>query len=68
MLHRVTPRSHPNARDDHRRNPQAWSESGFMNSRVNMVFFQGSPEMLQELKDCEPLMAGQVFEESTVPA
>jgi hypothetical protein len=39
-----------------------------MNSRVNVVFFQGSPEMIWELKECAPLVAGQVFEESTVPA
>ncbi len=47
------------ARDDYRRNPAAWQEIGFMNSRGKLVCINAeNPALVEELKACEPLMAG----------
>lgn len=46
------------ARESYRRDPSAWREVGIMNSRGEVVCFDGAPEQLQELRDCAPLAAG----------
>lgn len=56
------------ARADYQKNPKAWKEAGLMNSRGKLVCLQGTAEMVQEFRDCEPLMAGTqfVFEQPTL--
>lgn len=50
------------ARDDYRRNPNAWSEIGLMNSRGHLVCIQADNlAVVDELKSCEPLAAGLQF-------
>lgn len=57
------------ARDDYRRNPSAWHEIGLMNSRGNLVCISADNlAIVDELKSCEPLMAGLQFEVDDVPA
>lgn len=46
------------ARDNYRAEPDKWREAGLMNSQGKLVCFDGSDAARQELKDCEPLMAG----------
>ncbi|KVP39703.1 hypothetical protein WJ87_05835 [Burkholderia ubonensis] len=51
------------ARDDYRRNPDAWKEIGLMNSRGRLVCIEADNlAVVDELKACEPLMAGLQFE------
>lgn len=50
------------ASDNYRNDPDAWREVGLMNSRGNLVCFDGPEQMRKELEDCVPLMAGLVFE------
>lgn len=50
------------ARDDYRANPDAWKEIGLMNSRGKLVCLTAAPAVVDEMKSCEPLMAGLVFE------
>ncbi|KVP75343.1 hypothetical protein WJ96_06165 [Burkholderia ubonensis] len=51
------------ARDDYRRNPNAWKEIGLMNSRGRLVCVEADNlAVVDELKSCEPLMAGLQFE------
>ena len=50
------------ARDNYRKEPEQWREVGLMNSRGKLICFDGSDQARQELKNCEPLMAGLVFE------
>lgn len=50
------------ARDSYRKNPEAWKEVGLMSSRGTLRCITAEPEIVSELKDCEPLMAGMVFE------
>lgn len=59
-----------NARDDYRHNPSVWGEIGLMNSRGMLVCIVGDVSIMDELKSCEPLMAGMEFEidEDLVPA
>ncbi len=53
------------ARDDYRRNPDAWHEIGLMNSRGMLVCLSADNlAVVEELKACEPLMAGLEFEVS----
>lgn len=51
----------PNARDDCRANPSDWHECGLMNSRGEVVAFIGPRQVYEEIKSCEPLMAGTTF-------
>lgn len=51
------------ARDDYRRDPAAWKEIGIMNSRGRLVCLSADNlAIVDELKSCEPLMAGMQFE------
>lgn len=50
------------ARDNYRKEPQAWKEIGLMDSRGNLRCLTAPPEIVSELKECEPLMAGLEFE------
>jgi len=50
------------ARDNYRKDPDAWKEVGLMSSRGALRCITAEPEVVSELKDCEPLMAGMVFE------
>ncbi|MGV2866377.1 hypothetical protein [Achromobacter sp. AGC39] len=58
------------ARESYRRDPTAWREVGLMNSRGELVCFDGPSEQLQELRDCAPLAAGLElrFPDSDAPA
>lgn len=49
---------HPDPLQHYRQYPQQWQEAGIMNSRGVVVTLDASPEVLQEFRDCEPLMAG----------
>ncbi len=50
------------ARDDYRHNPDAYKEIGIMNSRGKLVcIVADNLDVVDELKACEPLMAGMVF-------
>jgi len=50
------------ARDNYRKEPEKWREVGLMSSQGKLVCFDGSLHARQEITDCEPLMAGLVFE------
>ena len=50
-----------NAADDYRARPNRWREVGLMNSRGELVCFDGPREMRQTLVDSQPLMAGLTF-------
>jgi hypothetical protein len=57
------------ARDDYLQNPNAWKEIGLMNSRGQLVCIEADNlDVVDELKACEPLMAGLVFEVEDVQA
>lgn len=57
------------ARDDYRKNPDAWKEIGLMNSRGMLVCLAADNlGVVEELKACEPLMAGMQFEVPEVEA
>lgn len=57
------------ARDDYRRNPDAWKEIGLMNSRGKLVCIAADNlDVVEELKSCEPLAAGLQFEVEDVQA
>ncbi|HDR9105374.1 hypothetical protein [Paraburkholderia sp. A3RO-2L] len=62
----------PSARDDYRRNPQAWKEIGIMNSQGRLVCLEADNlAAYDELKACEPLMAGlhiEVDEQQAIAA
>ena len=45
----------------YRDNQQGWKEVGLMNSQGKLVCFEGAEAERQEIKDCEPLMAGMYF-------
>lgn len=47
---------------DYKENPRLWSEVGFMNSRGELVCLSANHETYAEVKSCEPLMAGIVFQ------
>jgi hypothetical protein len=50
------------AGDDYRRNPDAYREIGIMNSRGELVCIEADNlDVVDELKACEPLMAGMVL-------
>ena len=54
------------ARDNYREAPELWREAGLMNSRGKVVCLDAPADQYQELRDCEPLVAGTqfVFEEA----
>lgn len=57
------------ARDDYRRDPAAWKEIGIMNSRGRLVCLSADNlAIVDELKSCEPLMAGMQFEVDEIEA
>ena len=41
--------------------PELWKEAGLMNSRGTVVCISATPEQIQDIKSCEPLMAGTSF-------
>lgn len=41
--------------------PQLWREVGLMNFEGKVVCLEAGPQTWQEIKDCEPLMAGAFF-------
>lgn len=49
-------------------NPHLWKEVGIMNSQGRMVCCDNIGNLRQELKDCEPLMAGLTIRVQTSPA
>jgi hypothetical protein len=49
------------ARDDYEARPNLWREVGLMNSRGELVCFEGPDEWRQELIDCQPLLAGNTY-------
>ena len=49
------------ARTDYQVRPNLWREVGLMNSRGELVCFDGPREMRQTLVDSQPLMAGTTF-------
>lgn len=53
--------NHPDPLQHYRQYPEQWKEAGLMNSRGVVVTLDASPEVLQEFRDCEPLMAGTCF-------
>lgn len=53
---------HPDPLKHYRQYPEQWKEAGRMNSRGVVVALDATPEVLQEFRDCEPLMAGTSFD------
>lgn len=49
------------AADDYRARPNRWREVGLMNSRGELVCFDGPSEWRQTIVDSQPLMAGTTF-------
>lgn len=49
------------ARDHYRKFPQEWKEVGLMNFQGRLVCYDGTTLEYEEIKDCEPLMAGTVW-------
>jgi hypothetical protein len=47
---------------DYRDRPDQWQEVGLMNSRGELVCYSGLPFEIDEIKECQPLSAGMVFE------
>jgi hypothetical protein len=47
--------------EDYRADPYSWKQVGVMNSRGELVWFNGSHEEREEIKSCQPLMAGTTF-------
>jgi len=45
----------------YRCDPDCWREIGLMNSRGKLVCLDAPREVWDDLKDCEPLMAGSQF-------
>lgn len=45
----------------YRKFPDLWSEAGLMNSRGELVYLSGPMSHAEELRSCEPLMAGTTF-------
>ena len=52
---------HPDPLGHYRQYPQQWVDAGIMNSRGVVVALDAPPEVLQEFRDCEPIMAGTHF-------
>lgn len=50
-----------NARDSYRNYPKLWSEAGLMNSQGRLVCCEPLGDLVEQLKDCEPLVAGLQF-------
>lgn len=45
----------------YQRHPEQWAEAGLINSRGRLVCLQANPDITQDIKGCEPLMAGMLF-------
>jgi hypothetical protein len=41
--------------------PQIWKEAGLMNSQGKLVCIDATPEQAEDIKSCEPLMAGTSY-------
>ena len=54
--------SHPKALESYRREPSLWRDAGLMNSRGKLVWVENIGDIRQQMLDCEPLMAGCIFE------
>lgn len=50
-----------NARDSYRNYPRLWAEVGLVNSQGKLVCLDAPKHVWDELKDCEPLAAGNQF-------
>lgn len=50
--------NHPDPLGHYRKFPEQWADAGLMSSLGKVICIDGSPDVLQEFKDCEPLMAG----------
>ena len=46
----------------YRAHPEQWKEAGLMNSQGKLVYLNAPEEVVQEFRDCEPLMAGSVIQ------
>lgn len=57
----LAPGIYSNALAAYRSNPGRWQDIGIMNSRGNLVCLEDVGDLRQELKECEPLMAGMTF-------
>lgn len=55
------PGRNTNALKDYRANPGQWYEVGLMNSQGKLVHIDAGSEVREDIKSCEPLMAGLVF-------
>lgn len=49
------------ARKSYMESPSLWKEAGLMNSRGELVCINSTPEQREDMKACEPLMAGTQF-------
>ena len=56
-----TPLNGYDVRDNYRRNPDKWAEVGLMTAQGKLVCFDGPADQLEDLRACEPLMAGNFF-------
>jgi hypothetical protein len=50
------------AKRDYEHHPDKWREVGVMNSQGKLVCYEGTPTEREEIRSCEPLAAGLVFE------
>lgn len=46
---------------DYDADPGGWREVGLMNSRGRLVCLDAEPHIIEDIKTCEPLMAGLHF-------
>jgi len=58
----VTGQRLQNVSRDYNHYPDKWREVGIMNSQGKLVCYDGKSEEFAEIKACEPLAAGLVFE------
>jgi len=58
----VTAQKLANVPRDYDHYPDKWREVGIMNSQGKLVCYDGKTEELAEIRSCEPLAAGMVFE------
>lgn len=54
-------------RFSYRQFPERWSEVGLMNSQGKLVCLDAPKAVWDELKECEPLMAGTQFFTEAMP-
>lgn len=61
IVHRATPAHVSLGLNDYRNQPNLWMEVGIMASDGHVVCLDAWPEVWQEMKDSEPLMASTIF-------